>query len=157
MKFPIGYKPYVPVKGDYQKESIIFGIENPETGLLLPLGAGKTYVSIQISRYRIQKENVKKILIVVPTTLLYNWKEAINKFSEYQSLILHGSREIRVALINAFKNNKVHFGIINYEALMPFFTELSKIPLDSIVADESARYISNNGANRTKAIIIAFQ
>ena len=153
MKFPIGFLPYVPVKGNYQKESINFGILNPNVGLLLPLGAGKTYVSIQISRYRIQQDNVNKVLVVVPTTLMYNWEEAIYKFSEYDSMVLHGDRPERLRLIYQFKYNDIPFGIINYEALMPFFPDLTKLPLDSITADESARYISNNEANRTKAII----
>ena len=144
MKLPKNLKPLVPPYGQYQIDSIGFGVLKDNTGILLGLGLGKTYVSINICRWRIQNNNVKKILVVCPTSILLKWKAEIHKFSEYDAVVLHSeNRQARIQKIKNFIKSGSHFGLINYEALSPFYKYLSKIPLDMVIADESARYISN--------------
>ena len=151
-KLPKGFETLVNPY-PYQKEAIVFGIVHKNTGLLLDLGLGKTFCAINIARYRIQQKQINKILVICPTTILINWAEEIKKYSEYKATILHGIRDERIQLINKFANNNTHFGIINYEALWPFYKEIEKIPFDMLIFDESSRYVKNATANRTKALI----
>ena len=141
MKLPKGFSTIVPPY-NYQKEAIAYGIVNERAGLLLDLGLGKTFCAINIARWRIQQEQVKKVLVVVPATLLLNWYNEIKKYSEYEALILHHSSRLeRTAMIKAFmKDNKYHFGIINYEALSRY-SILQDMRFDTLISDESARYL----------------
>lgn len=116
---------------------------------MLDVGLGKTYVSINIARYRIQKDNVEKVLVVCPTSLSENWKQQIKKFSEYDATILHHTN--RKDRIEVIKNTKTPFDIINYEALHLYLEELLENNYDLIIYDESARYIKSPSAQRTKA------
>jgi len=155
MKLPKGFDLIVPPKGEYQIEAIGHGVIHDDPALLLGLGLGKTYCSLQIARYRIQQSGVKKVLILAPSTLLYTWKKkGVDWCTEYNSIVLHAKQDERVKLIKEFEENKnIQFGIINYEALDTFGYELSKIPIDMIIADESARFIKNIEAKRTQATI----
>ena len=154
MKLPKNLNPLYKPYGQYQTDTIGFGVIKDNPGLLLCLGSGKTYCSINICRWRIQNNNVKKILVICPTTIMLKWQGEIHKFSEHRATVLHDEiRDNRIEKIHLFNHDNTHFGIINYEALYPFYQELSELTLDIIVADESARYIKNAGSKRTKASI----
>jgi len=127
------------------------GIENNSLGLLLDLGLGKTKCSIDIMRYRIQQGQVNRVLVICPTSILYNWDKEVKLHSEYSPIVLHGLRESRLQKFR--QKNNYQFFIINYEALHLFFEEILKLKADGIIFDESARYIKNIGAKRTKAAI----
>jgi len=145
MKLPKDFKLILPAFGKYQEQSIGFGIIEPNPGLLLDMGLGKTYVALNISRYRIQKNNVNKILVASPLCVIDKWLEEIKEFTEYKGISLHHPvRKKRIESIDIFrKDNSLRFGLINYEALYTFFKYLKIIPIDLIIADESARYIKN--------------
>lgn len=155
MKFPKGFELLQqPLR--FQSEGIVFGMIHPNPGILFGVGLGKTMVAINIARYRVQFSNVNKILVLAPTSIMYNWAKEIKKFSEYESIILHGGKKERLYRLKYFKNDpNLRFGIINYEAVQipDFFNKLREINPNLIIADESARYIKSNLANRTEATI----
>ena len=94
---------------------------------------------------------MKHILVVCPTTVILNWKIQIKRFSGYDALDLHAAREERLRRLGLIDYN---FYIINYEALPLFIMELFKLKFDMIIFDESARYIRNIRAKRTKSAIL---
>jgi SNF2 family DNA or RNA helicase len=154
-KLPKDYNLLVPARAEYQLETILEGIENPTFAILLHMGLGKSYCAINIARYRLQKDDIKKVLVIVPPTLMTNWKNEITKYSEYKSIIIHSStRKERIKQIQTFLNKSyLNFGIINYEALPLYYDDIKEIPIDMMIFDESARYIKNVEARRTKAAI----
>jgi len=89
--------------------------------------------------------------VVCPTTVILNWKIQIKRFSGYDALDLHAAREERLRRLSLIDYN---FYIINYEALPLFIMELFKLKFDMIIFDESARYIRNIRAKRTKSAIL---
>ena len=154
MKLPRNFNTIGPPPYPYQMETIIFGIRNKCCGLLLDMGLGKTRCAIDIARFRIQNEDVKKVLVITPTSILHNWKKEVYKFSEYKAIVLHSqNRQTRLYYIDQFKDSEYKFGIINYEALAPFIHNLLSIDIGMLIFDESARYIKNPSALRTKASI----
>ena len=74
MKLPKNLNPLHEPYGQYQTDTIGFGVIKDNPGLLLCLGSGKTYCSINICRWRIQNNNVKKILVICPTTIMLKWQ-----------------------------------------------------------------------------------
>lgn len=155
MKLPKGFKLIEPVYGDFQTEAIGYGILHQNAGLLLGLGAGKTYCSINVARYRIQNNAVRKVLVVCPPSILQSWYNSIKRFSEYDAVILHDSiRKKRIAKFH----EEVQFYLINYQALKPYQNELILLKPDMVIFDESHRFIKNPRAKRTiTSIIIADQ
>jgi SNF2 family DNA or RNA helicase len=170
MKLPKDFK-FITKPYPFQQEAFLFGVTIPNAGILLPPGAGKTKVAIDISRYRLQQNQVKRILIVCPATILYNWKNEIALHSEYKALVVAGGKETRLANI---KNQKYSFFITNYEALFPLLRDLQILAkvktskgteilyidnldrklFDMVVFDESARYLKSPGSERTTASIV---
>lgn len=153
MKLPKNFKTIIDPYS-FQLEGIVFGVIHNQAGLLYDMGLGKTMIAINISRYRIQQNNINKILVIAPTTIMLNWQSEIYKFSEYDSLILHGgSHQDKIDKIRFFKNSPHHFGIINYESIPIFYKDISDLYVDSLIFDESARYIRSVTAKRTQAAI----
>jgi len=174
LKLPKDFNIIGPELYDYQLDSFLFCLQRDNSGLLLQMGLGKSRIAIDVARYRMQFDNVKKILVVCPTSILYNWELEVKKFSEYKSAILHAhSKEDR---INKTLSNSYTFGIINYEALYPLLRDLGVINKVSgkktfvlasnykdilatmgfgmIIFDESARFIKTHDARRTICSII---
>ncbi|MCB9062099.1 MAG: DEAD/DEAH box helicase [Halobacteriovoraceae bacterium] len=91
------------------------------------MGLGKTLqtISFLISIY----ENVDKVLIVCPVSILFNWENEFKKFSNINALIYHGGdREID----HDKKIILTSYGIMKKEAESVF----SKINFDVIILDE---------------------
>jgi len=153
MKFPKGFN-LIKTPLPFQAKSIIYGIIKETPGLLLGVGLGKTMVAINIARFRIQFSGVDKVLILAPPSIMYNWSKEIGKFSEYESIILHGDRQEREYRLKYFKKDpNLRFGVINYEGLQPFLKDIRKVNINMIIADESARFLKNPFTGRTKATI----
>jgi len=148
IKLPKGFKLIGYPFKDYQYKAFLFCIERHNCGLLLFLGSGKTRIAIDVARYRFKFQKAKKALIVCPVSVLYHWQEEIENYSEYNSVVLYGTREER---LEKLKENK-KFYIINYEALRLFLPELLQLKPDIVIADESARYIKNAKTKRSIAL-----
>lgn len=137
MKLPKNFKLLSPAYGDYQIETINFGIQHNTSGLLLDTGLGKTFCAINVARFLLQKRGIERVLVVCPTSIMYNWHKSISNFSEYNSIVLHGNRNDRLA---RFRVNST-FYIINYEGLTYFFEQVYQLSPDMIIFDESSRYL----------------
>ena len=141
-----GFKPY-----DYQKRTILYGLNKVNAGYLLDVGLGKTRCAIDTARWHLQNNReVKKILVIVPTTLLYNWKKEVEFYSEYRCTVLHHTNKLYRQYL--FKKD-AEFYIINYEALHLFLGEIANLKPNGLIYDESSRYIKNPAAKRTRASI----
>lgn len=140
----IGYQPF-----EYQEKAIQFGIDKEKAGLLLFLGSGKTFVSINVARYNLLYRNCERVLITCPTSILWKWKSEIEEQSEFKATVLHGTEAERKLL---FKE-KTEFFIINYEVLDKFLPLLDKKQFGMIISDESSRYIQTATSLRSKAMI----
>lgn len=144
MKLPKNFNTLYDPYGQFQVDSIGFGVIKNDAGLLLPVGKGKTYISINICKWRIENSEVKKIIVLCPISVMEKWQHEILKFSGHTSIILHNpTRKKRIELLNKFKNTNIIYGITNYEGLSPYFEYFKKIKPDMVVADESSRYIKN--------------
>jgi len=126
MKLPKGFKIVGPHDFyPFQYESFLFGIERQHAGLLLDLGLGKTRTAIDIARYRMQfTTDIRRLLVVCPTSVMFNWEKECNLYSEYKTVVLHGDKDERLARL---KLKRPKFFIINYEYLYPLLMHLDII------------------------------
>lgn len=118
--------------------------------LLMEMGTGKTKVIIDKISELYLANLIKKVLVIVPNTIVENWKQEIEKHSiiTTEPILINGySRKKRVEQL---QKDGVYY-IINYEAVKSLYTDLAYISWDVIICDEST-YIKNPFAQRTKII-----
>lgn len=114
------------------------------------MGLGKTVQSLTVlQKYKLVNETLKAI-IVCPTTLLYNWKEEIEKFTPGLSYYIHhgSTRTAKYEVIDAHD-----IIITTYGTLRSDIAFLNKNEFDYIVLDES-QAIKNPTSKTAKAAMI---
>lgn len=111
-------------------------------------GVGKSKSAIDTSRFLFRLGKAKRVLIVAPLCVLWQWQREIKLSSHFKSAIVYGTVKQRLKIL---KETKPKFFIINYDALImeKVFTALYEKNFDVMVIDESI-FVKNWKAKRTK-------
>jgi len=133
---------------EYQKECILFLVNKKRAFLSLDMGLGKTVISLVSAELL----GSKKVLVVCPSTLKYNWQREIDKWiSCERMIILNGNKERRLQQIYTFFNDKsIKYLIMGYEQLRIHFFDINEYDFDYVIFDESHR-IKNHRAKQSIA------
>ena len=112
------------------------------------MGLGKTLQTITFLEHTLSKDKRAKCIIVAPLSLVFNWRQEIEKFAPHQSTyVFHqGNRDVQ-----EFINSHTQIMITSYGTLRSAIEELSLVPWNTVVIDESHN-IKNPGAQITKAV-----
>jgi SNF2 family DNA or RNA helicase len=112
------------------------------------MGLGKTLQTISFLCYLEEKDKAAKFLITCPSSLIYNWKQEIEKFAPHLKVIIyHGTKRN----FEDFVQSDAQVIITGYATLRNDIDTL-KIPYwDAVVLDESHN-IKNINAKTTKAV-----
>lgn len=129
----------------FQKDTIKFIEEhNGKAIVALDMGLGKT---ILIATYINNHPELNPVIVVVPSTLKYNWKNELEKWV---------SRKLEIAILEGRKSKKLDKNtnviIINYDILSGWEKELEKLKPKLLVCDE-AQYIKTRTSARSKAVV----
>ncbi|MCC7553838.1 MAG: DEAD/DEAH box helicase [Methanobacteriaceae archaeon] len=136
---------------DYQKEGFYWLIQNIQLGfgsiLADDMGLGKTIQVLTAILYL--KENSYlddgKVLVIAPTSLLYNWEKEIEKFTpSLKSFIYH--KQNRQFPKDDFDILLTSYGVLRYD-----YKKFKKLNWFLLVVDE-AQNIKNPNAKQTKAL-----
>lgn len=129
------YKNKMPF--DFQKTGINW-LMNKQYGILGDeQGLGKTTQAIVAAL----ENNHKKILIICPSTLKYNWKEEIKAYDKEENIHVCSSKDF---------STKKKWTIVNYDLLQKVETELKKKKFDLLICDE-AHYAKSTASIRAKS------
>jgi ERCC4-related helicase len=136
---------------DYQKEGLNWLHFLNEFGfggcLADDMGLGKT---IQIIAYFLslqEQGNTAPHLVVVPTSLLFNWQNELQKFApSFRYAVIHNSSKEKV---RRFENYDIV--LTTYGTLLSEIETLKQFRFDCIVLDES-QAVKNIGSKRYKAV-----
>lgn len=107
-----------------------------------PMGSGK---SLQALAYVAHME-MKKILIICPAVVKYNWKNEVKKWTYLNPLVIDSDASAKELIRKVPKFEVV---IINYDVLKKFAEFLKTIPFEIAILDE-AHYLKNKAAARSK-------
>lgn len=124
----------------YQKEGIERVVRDFDGRCLIAddMGLGKTLQAIALSEYY----NIKRLLVICPAYLRYNWKAEFNKW-------LHVSD---VCMLKTGKDELTGYPVItSYELAVKKKVELRKFGFDMVICDES-HYLKNHKSQRTRAL-----
>lgn len=138
---------------DYQVTGVNFLTSLAKCGfggiLADEMGLGKTFQTITYIKHRLHEDSSLKFLIVVPTSLLYNWKAEFEKYAPNVSIqLMNMLPSIRKEMFNKLDQSVI---ITSYGLLRQDIEEYMGIRFDTCIIDE-AQNIKNIHAGTTKAL-----
>ena len=133
---------------DYQKEGVFFSLFKAGNIIADEMGLGKTLQAITVAALKKDIYGLKRVLVICPASLKYQWKKEIERFSDETALIIEGPKDIRHA---HYRKSSAYFLIANYEAVMRDVTIIRKYPPDMIILDEAQR-IKNYDTKTSHAV-----
>ncbi len=139
---------------DYQKTGVkwLYNIYKTGFGAILAdeMGLGKSIQLIYLIKLLLKENKDLKVLIVAPTSLIYNWKKEFDKFGADIKYGVFAENKIeRKALING--SNDINVYITSYGLVRNDLEEYSNINFDLVAIDE-AQNIKNASTLVTKAV-----
>lgn len=133
----------------YQQESVDKMVDRGQMLLGLTMGAGKTATSIAAIEYLHTLEEVDRCLVIVPSSLKYQWEREIKKFTNASVSIIDGTPQKRVAQWRTSIASR--YVIVNPESLQKDEAILKKQAFQAVVVDE-ATIIKSPGSKRSRFI-----
>ena len=113
------------------------------------MGLGKSLQTIKYIEKRIKEDSARKFIIVVPTSLIYNWENEFNKFApQLKFIVVNENREKREKTII---DNQYDIYITTYGLIRQDIELYKKYDFDTCIIDE-AQNIKNVHTETTKAI-----
>ncbi|MFA6057087.1 MAG: DEAD/DEAH box helicase [Taibaiella sp.] len=113
------------------------------------MGLGKTLQTITFLSWRQQRNSEARHIIACPASLIYNWKQELDKFApQLKTLIYNGFQRS----VEDFFNTGCQVLICSYGTLRSDIEKLNIIPWDVAVVDESQN-IKNVQAQITRAAV----
>jgi SNF2 family DNA or RNA helicase len=119
----------------YQKEGVRKIIEAGRLLLADDMGLGKTIQSIAATEIFVKHFAVSKVLIICPTSLKYQWKKEIEKFSGRKAIIVEGSISTRKILYE----EKALYKIISYGICLHDQELIDNMNSELVIIDEAQR------------------
>lgn len=116
----------------YQKEGVRFAARAGRAILADEMGLGKTVQAIATAELLRREGFVGSVLVLCPTTLKYQWKREIERFTDAKVLVVEGAPERRAAQWESEASYKIasYTHIVGYE---------KKLDFDMLVMDEVQR------------------
>lgn len=139
---------------DYQELGVkwLSTIANASFGGILAdeMGLGKTLQTIMFINGRLKENRNREILIVCPTSLIYNWESEFKKYApDIKVKVIAALRKKREKIFDELNSYEVF--ITSYGLLREDIEKYKSIHYDTIIIDE-AQTIKNVGALITKAV-----
>jgi len=145
------YGPFRMSPYEHQKKAALIGATLDSSAFLMEQGTGKTLAALISTQIRWRREEVDRVLIIAPKSVLGVWEEAILEtgvLAQYK--ILDGKIEDRKEMIEGpWKEWGFQTLIVNYDALIYLEQELLRWSPDLVILDESQK-VKNVKAKRSK-------
>ena len=119
----------------YQKAGALFAAQAGRCLIGDDMGLGKTIEALAASELMARLFHIGKVLVVSPTSLKYQWKGEIEKFTDRNATVIEGLNRERRALYqdNAF------YKLVNYELVWRDMELIRQWAPDLIILDEAQR------------------
>ena len=116
------------------------------------MGLGKTIQALGALHELFSEGKIEKALIIVPASLKFQWKDEVEKFTNYNAVVVDGTKKKRQSAYNLFKESEnIQICIGGYESIRNDIDIVKDIDVDTIVADEAHR-MGNTSTQTYKAL-----
>lgn len=131
----------------FQEEASQRMMDRGQMLLAMIMGAGKTVTTLSAMEGLIAEGEVDRVVIVVPSSLKYQWLKEIKKFTDSTAVVIDGSPKQREVLWRTAL--RCRYVIVNPEMLVNDEKYLANLSANAIVIDE-ATMIKSPKAKRSK-------
>lgn len=119
----------------YQKEGVLFAAKAGRVLIADDMGLGKTIQAIATIEIWAEHFGVSNVLVIAPTSLKYQWKNEITKFSNRDVKIIEGQLNKRIP---QYKSNEF-YKIASYGVALNDINHLNAANFDLVILDEAQR------------------
>jgi SNF2 family DNA or RNA helicase len=119
----------------YQKEGIRFAATAGRAIIADEMGLGKTIQAIGTAELLRREGFVENVLIVCPTSLKYQWKREIERFTHREVLVIEGPHTRR---LEQYKMEQP-YKIVSYNSVCNDLKVLRRMETDMVIMDEVQR------------------
>ena len=120
----------------YQQEGVMFAARAGRCILADDMGLGKTLQAITWAMLMQQNFNTTRAIIVCPTSLKYQWKSEIEKFTGSTVCVIEGNALKRKEL---YANDQSYFKVISYHMAGNDWQYINEMTPDIVILDEAQR------------------
>ncbi len=119
----------------YQKEGVEFALRKGRCLIADDMGLGKTIQAIGAAEAMKKLFGITKVLIVCPTSLKYQWKSEIEKFTESSLTVVEGNAFARS---QQYENDTL-YKICSYNVVGRDIKNINRNEFDLVILDEAQR------------------
>lgn len=130
----------------YQPEAVDKMVDRKQMLVAYEMGLGKTCMTIAA----LENLAPKTVLVIALSSLKYQWKKEIEKFSDSTAIVVDGSKQKREQQYEEGWCDH-RYVVTNYESIVNDWDTISKYSWDAIVCDE-ATAIKGFRSKRSKAV-----
>ncbi len=119
----------------YQHEGVRFAFKRGKSIIADEMGLGKTIQAIAVAELLRKEHLISSALIVCPTSLKYQWKREIERFTHQHAHVIEGGHLQRK--LQYFK--EVPYKIVSYHSMLNDIKILGSLDADLLIMDEVQR------------------
>jgi superfamily II DNA or RNA helicase len=134
----------------YQKAGVEFLLHHKKAILGYAVGLGKTPTAITAANVAMDEGKVNRFAVIAPSSVKFQWKSEIEKFSGRKAVVLDNSTPKRLA--QSFEDAKsADYVVANYEMLRnpEYADKIKELAGDAVIADEGHKI--KNDSQQTKS------
>ena len=120
----------------YQRKGVLFAAKAGRSLIADEMGLGKTIQAIAVAELLKKEMGISKTLIICPTSLKYQWKAEIEKFTQSTVLVLEGNPLKREKI---YKSDESFYLIMTYNIVSRDYHKLNALGADLVILDEAQR------------------
>lgn len=121
----------------YQEEGVLFAYQYGRVVIGDEMGLGKTVQAIAGAELLRREHGIAKVLILAPTSLKYQWKTEIEKFTgQNDALVIEGNA---ISRRRCYHQEEPFYTIASYHAALYDWQFMSEGSYDLIILDEAQR------------------
>ena len=120
----------------YQRKGVLFAAKAGRSLIADEMGLGKTIQAIATAELLKKEMGISKTLIICPTSLKYQWKAEIEKFTDSTVMVLEGNPLKREKI---YKSDESFYMIMTYKIVSRDVQKLNDLGADLVILDEAQR------------------
>jgi superfamily II DNA or RNA helicase len=119
----------------YQRRGILFAATAGRSLIADEMGLGKTIQAIGAALLLKREAGIERVLVVCPTSLKYQWRSEVMKFTDESVRVIEGPIQVREKQYR----DEGFFKIVSYHALAHDLEAISRMDPDLVILDEAQR------------------
>lgn len=120
----------------YQRKGVFFAALAGKSLIADEMGLGKTLQAIATAELYKKELGINRVLIVCPTSLKYQWKAEIEKFTDSSVYVIEGSLQKRK---DRYWRTDAYYVIVSYHTMTHDLDWLNRMEPDLVILDEAQR------------------